>query len=298
MTISNPGTSFILIDRVTNYDTLTLNTRYEMDIVVTSGYLFSFGSILVVTFHLFIPFNLAIFTLGIQSASLLLTRGVYFFLLYYAVFPVGRWVDFILIEIPTFIYTGLFFQILTVAYWLFFKSDESSGSVLIGCVTLALAVNWIIFAAILFTLTFYDSGPQEAKFCDCQLSDPVAQSHAAQYIRIIYISIVLIIAICVTILTLTFGRSHKTPGIRSEYHRVLGLSIGLLFDSSAFLLYYTLNTPSAYILVVLWITELAPVCVVNGMVASPYIRYWISERTGRLHDYIEYVSANSMYESM
>ena len=273
-TLSMSNMSFILITRVDDYETAKAYTNGEAAVVLTSGALFCFGSALVVLFYFFSPFNLAVFAAWVQSVCLLTLRGVYFFLLESGYISVGSLLDFAIIEAPSFFYIGLFLQIILVAYWLFFKSEDMASSLLIVVVAVSLLLNWLVFAAILLALAYSDTSSDQAKFCDCQLSAAVQQSDVAQLIRIVYKSVIVVIAMCVVLITVSFGR-HKTRGIQNEYYNVLGLSLGLLLDCVAFLIYYSVNTPSAYFLVVLWFTELLPICVVNAFMSWGYMRHWV-----------------------
>ena len=275
--LSSSNMSLTLVTRLGNYETFRAYTKGQQDIVIASGSLFCFGAILVTFFHSFAPFNIAVFTIWIQSFCLLSLRGIYFFLLAFGVFTAGGLTDFILIEIPTFIYIGIFFQIILVADWLFFRSDKVSHFMLVFAISIAFLVNWIVFAAIVIALNYSDSLNQLDKYCDCQLSDPVTQSDTSQIIRIVYKSVVVTIALFVVLVTMYFGSRHKITGIQSEYFRVLGLSLGLLSDCIAFLVYYSLNSPSAYFLIVLWFTELLPICVVFGMTSWGYLRHGMIE---------------------
>lgn len=277
----NASTSFVLIKRNVNYESESANTEVEEGIVMASGVLFCCGAVMVLVFHCFIPFNLAVCTVGVQSFCLLLFRGVYFFFLATGEIGVGGLLDFGLIEAPTFLYIGIFLQIILVAYWLFFTSDSVSTSVLAMEVVLAMTVNWSIFVAIILLLAHSNTSPSLTKLCNCQLSSDVKENHTAEIIRIIYKSVVLVISMCVTLITVVYGKKHVESRNRTVFLEVVGLSLGLLFDCLAFLIYYYVNTPSAYFLVVLWFTELLPIVVVNGVVASTYISYWI----GRVREF-------------
>jgi len=108
MRLSELRTSLILIKRDEKFESARANTKWEENIVMTSGVLFCCGGVLVFVFHCFIPFNLAVFTAGIESFVLLSFRGVYFSRLYCGEITVGGLLDFGLIETPTFIYIGIF----------------------------------------------------------------------------------------------------------------------------------------------------------------------------------------------
>ena len=270
-------TSLILIQRVLHFETASANSNAEESIVLTSAILFCIGAFTVLVFHCFIPFNLAVFTVGVQSFSLLLIRGVYFFLLFESEIVVGGLLDFALVEIPTFIYIGIFLEIILVAYWLFFKSDDVPQYTLFAVVSAALVINWSIFAAIIIILDVSNSSSSFEKGCNCQLSGDVVENNTAKVIRIIYKSIVLAVAVIVTFVTFVYGRKYVKSRNQTVYYEAIGLSLGLLFDFVAFLVYYIVNTPSAYFLVALWFTELLPILFANGMVASTYIKYWIGK---------------------
>jgi len=269
------STSLILIRRDLHYETVSPNSKAEESIVLTSGILFCIGAFIVFVFHCFIPFNLAVFSVGVQSFCLLLIRSIYFFLLFKRDITIGGLLDFALVEIPTFIYIGIFLDILLVAYWLFFKSDDIPQHTLLLEVSIAMLINWAIFAAIIIILDNSDSTSTLSKYCNCQLSDPVEEDDTAKLIRIIYKSIILAVAVIVTLVTIVYGTKYVMSRNRTVFYEVIGLSLGLLCDFVAFLVYYIVNTPSAYFLVALWFTELLPIIVVNGLVASTYMLYWI-----------------------
>jgi hypothetical protein len=274
--MTGTSVSFILIKRdAGNYNEVNANSFAEEMIVLTSAVLFCFGALLVFVFQCFIPFNLAVFSAGVESFCLLIFRGTYFFFLLDGKIAVGGLLDFALIEAPTFLYIGIFLQIILVAYWLFFQSDVVSSGVLGMEVATAMALNWTVFAAIILILSHSNTSPLLSKLCNCQLSDEVRENRTAEIIRIIYKSSVVLVSMCVTCVTVVYGKKHVQSRNWAVFYEVVGLSAGLLLDCVAFLIYYSLNTPTAYFLVVLWFTELLPIVVVNGMVASTYIGYWV-----------------------
>ncbi len=278
LSISNLTTSLILIERYADYESVTTYTSGERGIVLTSGALFCFGACLVFFFNIIKPFKLASFFAGMQGMALLLFRGIYFFLLIEGDIPVGGLLDFALIEIPTFIYIGIFLRIIVVAYWLFFRVEEMKRRTVVAVVVFVFLLNWTVFAAIMIALAFADTSSSDVKYCDCQLSDPVVQSNVAQIIRLVYKSFVLLIAICVMFLVVFFGHKHVKSRNSTVFFQVVGLSMGLLCDCIAFLIYYALNSPTAYFLIVLWFTELLPICVANLMSSWQYIHFWFYHR--------------------
>ena len=94
-------------------------------------------------------------------------------------------------------------------------------------------------------------------------------------IRLVYKSFVFVVAVCVFLLTAVFGKKLVKERNSKVYYQVVGLSLGLLLDCVAFLIYYAVNKPTAYFSVVLWFTELLPICLVNGMVAERTLRFWV-----------------------
>ena len=278
--LTDVSTSLILIKRDLAFETASANSHAEESIVLTSGILFCIGALLVFVFNIFIPFNMAVLSVGAQSFCFLLVRSIYFFLLYNRDIVIGGLLDFALVEIPTFIYIGIFLEIILVAYWLFFRSDEVASSMLLLEVVSALVINWSTFAAIIIILDETQSPSKLEKYCNCQISDPVVESKTAEIIRITYKSVVLGIAIIVTFVTIIYGGKHVMSRNKTVYYEVVFLSVGLLCDCVAFLIYYIVNTPSAYFLLALWFTELLPIIAVNGMVSSTYILYWIDKGKG------------------
>ena len=265
VTLLNLSTSFILIERASDFENLNAYTSGERDIVLTSGSLFCFGVCVVLVFHCLWSLLFPVIVLGAESVCLLLFRGVYFLLLGTGSIPIGGLLDFSLIEIPTFIFVGLFLQIILVAYRFFFNHSLSKKmlALLIG---VSLTVNWMIFAALMIAIDLSDTPPVTEKTCDCQITLSVQQSDAAQIIRIVYKSFVLIIAFCVLTITFVFRTEvAKAGGLQGLYTQVAVLSLALLLDCVAFVVYYAVNIPSAYFVIVLWFTELLPICMMNGV---------------------------------
>jgi hypothetical protein len=278
ISLSENVTSVILIKRDADYETATAYTSGEKSILLTSGALFCFGGVLVVFFHCVIPFHRATFFAGMQGVALLLFRGVYFFVLASGDIAIGGLLDFALIEIPTFIYMGIFLRIIIVGYWVFFKFQEMSQTSVYVVVFFALLLNWLVFAALMIAVAFSDNSSNIVKSCNCQLSGEIQQSDTSQIIRLVYKSFVFVVAIIVFILTVVFGKRLVKERNSKVYYQVVGLSLGLLSDCLAFLIYYAINTPTAYFSVVLWLTELLPITVVNLMMAEKSVRFWVSEK--------------------
>ena len=276
--LADVSTSLILVKRDLHFVSERANTRGEVAVVWASGALFSLGGVFVVVVHLLLPFNVAVFAAGMQGACLLVFRGVYFFVLAAGDIQIGGLLDFALIEVPTFIYIGIFLRIILVGYWVFFKFEDMSKASLFVSIAFALLVNWLVFAAIMIAASFADTASTVEKYCDCQLSGDVTQSDAAQIIRLVYKSFVFAVAVVVFFLTAVFGQKLVKGRNPQVYYQVLILSLGLLFDCLAFLVYYAVDEVSAYFLIALWFTELLPICVVNAMVAGGHVRFWISEQ--------------------
>ena len=287
--------SIILIQRTSNYQVKSVNTAGEEGILLTSGVLFSLGAVTVFALHVFMPWKLSSFLSGMQGVVLLLIRGVYCFLLYSGDIPVGSLLDFALIEIPTFVYIGIFVRIITVAYWLFFRIDDLakrtsdasffaasdiSASAITASIVVAFLLNWMVFAAIVIALAFSDTSSSVTKWCNCQLSDGVTQSDTALIIRLVYKSVVVLFAICVLFLVVKFGRTHVKGRNQGVYYQVVILSVGLFADCVAFLIYYSIRSPSAYFLIVLWFTEILPICIANGMAGRDYVVFWWRNTVG------------------
>lgn len=267
ITITRSNTSLILIQRVDGYENMNAYSNGEYSIVITSGALFCFGGFLVIVFHCITTFNVPVFIIGIQSICLLLFRGIYFLLLGSGDIAVGGLLDFALIEIPTFIYIGIFIQIILPSYRFFFQRNISTKSVALMIVG-GLLINWIIFAILMSVMSSVSTNAVETKSCNCQYAASVQQNNTAQIIRIVYKSFVLVLAIGVVFVTLLFRmEALKAGGIQELYYQVVLLSLGLFFDCVGFVIYYAVNTPAAYFLIVLWFTELVPICIMNGVVA-------------------------------
>jgi hypothetical protein len=80
----------------------------------------------VIGFQCFTSFNLPVFVIGIQSICLLAFWGIYFCLLGTGEIPIHGLLDFALSEIPTFIYIGIFLQIVIPSYNFFFYHKMSN----------------------------------------------------------------------------------------------------------------------------------------------------------------------------
>ena len=171
-----------------------------------------------------------------------------------------------------------------VAYWLFFHSDDVPKKTLLVEVTVTMLINWGVFAAIIIILDNSNSSTNLSKYCNCQLSDPVVVNDTAKKIRIIVKSVILAIAVIVTFVTMVYGTKYVMGRNRDVFYEVIVLSLGLLSDFVAFLVYYIIDTPSAYFLIVLWFTELLPILFANGTVASTYMLYWIGKVKGNLRE--------------
>ena len=230
--LHNSTTSLILVQRKYDYESVMPYTQTEQSIVIASGVLFCSGSLLVLGLSFFVPFNVAVFTAAMQCFALLSVRGVYFILLAHGEISVGGLVDFALIEIPRFIYIGIFLEIILVAYWLFFLSEEVSNLMLSVVIVLAISANWIIFSVFMIWIAFSDVTSLAPKSCNCQISDPISQYDPVRYIRIGYTSVVLVISICVTVVTIFYGSRHVKGRNSTVYFLVVGLSLGLLFGMS------------------------------------------------------------------
>jgi hypothetical protein len=270
--ISENFTSFILIERVSNYENMNAYTNAEEAIVITSGVLFCFGALVMMVLHLITTFNVPVAIVGIQSFCLLSFRGVYFLVLSADIIPIGGLLDFALIEIPTFIYIGIFIEIILASYQFFIDRQGAkriSKNMLILLNVMALLLNWIVFAAIMIAMAFSSNTSVEQRTCNCQISHGIQQSDSAQIIRIVYKSIVLVSAVCVVGFTRYFRYEVlKAGGLQVLYHQVVFLSLGLFFDCVAFVIYDAVNSPTAYFLIVLWFTELLPICTLNGVLTT------------------------------
>jgi hypothetical protein len=58
----------------------------------------------------------------------------------------------------------------------------------------------------------------------------------------------------------------KAGGIQALYYQIVVLSLGLFFDCVAFVIYYAVNIPTAYFLIILWFAELLPFCMMNFVI--------------------------------
>jgi hypothetical protein len=247
-------------------------TTAEEAIVYTSGILFCIGALIVAVFNLLTKFNIPVALIGIQSVCLLAFRGIYFLLLASDVIPVGSLLDFALIEIPTFIYFGIFLQIILASYQFFIDRHHSmriSVKILLYLIVIVLLLNWVAFAIIMIVMANSDTTATEDRTCDCQISQGIQQSNSAQIIRIVYKSLALVGAIGVVGATWYFRYEvYQAGGLLSLYYQVVFLSLGLFFDCVAFVIYYAVNTPSAYFLIALWFTEILPICTLNGVLTT------------------------------
>jgi hypothetical protein len=276
--LNETNTTLVLIERVDDYESVNLMTHAEYSVLITTGVLFSVGAVVVVLFHVALPFNIAIILVGVQSVLLFLVRGIYFFLLAQDVIPAGSLLDFALIEIPTFFYIGIFLEIIIVVYCIVFPTESLTTLRTSVYVALALLLNWIAFAAIMIAISVGQNSLTETKSCNCRISQPTEQTDRAEIVRLVYKSIVLAFAVVVACVTIFMG--YRKPSIRKNrlvFFQMISLSLGLVMDCVAFLIYYQLNRPNADFVIVLWFTELLPIGTLNVLIGWSESRYFIAK---------------------
>ena len=272
--LNETNTTIVLIERMEDYESVDVFTPSEKDVLITTGSFFCIGGVLVILFHIALPFNLATLFVGLQSLAMFLFRGIYFLLLSAEVIPAGTLLDFALIEIPTFFYIGIFLQVIIVLYCLMFKTETFSTVRTSIYVAIALLFNWMMFAGIMIAISLGQNDIVVTKTCNCRITQPVQSSNNAQIIRIVYKSVVLAFAVLVACTTVIAGyRKKYIRKNRLVYFQLVSLSTGLVLDCVAFLIYYQLNKPNPDFAIVLWFTELVPICMLNVMIGWSESRY-------------------------
>mmetsp|Transcript_14897 Transcript_14897/g.23312 ORF Transcript_14897/g.23312 Transcript_14897/m.23312 type:complete len:322 (+) Transcript_14897:160-1125(+) len=281
--------NYFPIARVKDYEDERILTTAERAIVFTTAALYSIGILILIFFFTGVPLNSLTgamktnYMIGIQCFILYVFRAVYFYLLGTYVVPGEEEdvTDYILIEIPTFLYLGMF--ILIVLSFLFvylrgYRDMVLSENVFWGCFLACQILIWLSFAAVVVALATLDQGGEETRSCSGRLTDEtVGETDDARVIRIAYKSAIVVISLVVVIMMAILTVTIQQKG--TVFLQVLFASFGLLLNSVAFIVYYAIDEPSTYFAIVLWVTELVPTLVMC-LIVSPR-RYFEGEMKSR-----------------
>jgi len=272
-------------------DERVLNTA-ERAIVFTTAALYTLGILILVFFFTGVPLHSITgpmktnYIIGVQCFILYVFRAVYFYLLGTYVVPGDSEdvTDYILIEIPTFLYLGMF--ILIVLSFLFvylrgYRDMMLSDNAFWGSFAVCQIIIWLSFVAVVVALATLDEGGEEIRTCSGRLTDEtVSEKDDARVIRIAYKSAIVVISLVVVIMMAILTVTIQQKG--TVFLQVLFASFGLLLNSVAFIVYYAIDEPSTYFAIVLWVTELVPTLVMC-LIVSPR-RYFRSEVKSRQRD--------------
>jgi len=204
----------------------------------------------------------------LHCIPLYLSRAVYFYLLGSEVLP-GEdedIADYVLIEIPTFFFLGMF-GLLTlsflVVYLRGFKDKNISDEMFWTSYILISAVVWISFVLIVVAFAQFEQKKEGERTCYgrivAQIDSGTSEQRDGRLLRIIYKSCIALVCLVVVV-----GLAYLNWKIRTKsglYFQVSCASLGLFFNSVAFVIYYALDRSTPYFSIVLWFTELGPTLV-------------------------------------
>ena len=267
----NSSISFALIARIEDPNGDNGLSRVEEVFLFLSGSLFSVGFVLVVCF-MFLHFKynptIALLCLLFQTSMLFVVRGIYFFLVGTLVLPADDdIVDYILIELPTFFYLGVFVQILVTFYYTFQSGNSGlPQSRVWKTIFCCLLVVWLSFGIVIAVLATSDSSGDLNCSCDNRVCETTDADESVEIIRIVYKSVVLAFAGIVLAILGYFWKKGNSSKIGKWFRKLLATSICLLLNCIAFLIYYIVDSPTVYFVIVLWATELAPLIWLCGSI--------------------------------
>ena len=250
--------------------------------------------------------NFAVF---VQTLALYVIRCVYFFLLGYYIIPTvnsENLLDYILIELPTFLYIGAFSLIALSFLFLYLrakKNMELSQWNFWAVYFVWDLLIWILFAVVVSLIATLSSTPPPVKSCEGRISSTPAPNDTARTIRIVYKSVIALIAFMVVTVTFIIGRALAegredsiisfSPYVSIDFLKslfclfffhlslltyLLGPSSGTIFQTQmitlglflncvAFAIYYGIDSPTPYFAIVLWFTEIVPTLLLLAMLS-------------------------------
>jgi hypothetical protein len=167
------------------------------------------------------------FTVFAQILILYIIRCVYFFLLGYSVIPTpssSNLLDYILIELPTFFYLGAFSLIAISFLFLYLRGkkdmDLSQSDFWVVYFIWDLLI-WILFAVVVSLIATLSSPSSVTKSCNGRISELIEDTNTARLIRIVYKSVIALIALILVGVTFMIGRA-LSDGL-SRFNLVLQL---------------------------------------------------------------------------
>ena len=259
--VKEESLSVTLIIKEENAAGLTFLSRAEEAIIFTSAGLYTVGIVLVLLIFL-VPHSGSVFMLEMQCVALLLVRAITFYLLGTQVLPADEQiVDYILVEMPSFFFIGIFLQMLITIS--FVSENKSVSKIQVwSCIIAAQLVVWLSFAGIVMALHFTNNSGTVACQCECRSCTSTDPSDNSRVIRISYKSVVFFMAILVSLWLIVMGKKHKFDH-NIWFKGLVGISFCLILNSLAFLIYYIIDQASPYFTIALWVTELVPVIALS-----------------------------------
>lgn len=289
--INDTSTKLVLVARMDQYESYTLMPKAQKNVLFCSGVLYGVSGLVIVlvqSMYCSLYVTISIMIIGLQSTLMMAIRCVYFILISYDWITAGSLTDFILMEIPTFFYLHILIQIL-VSVYLFTDiltkkrsqnltppaAQKQNQNRFDGWrwIFLCWFVVWLGFVGVILGISLVNKTTTISRTCDCRISVVQQPSNAALYIRIACQSAILLMALCVFVLMgVISGRSlyAKSPSL---FYQIVSTSFFLLLNCIAFVIYYSVNEPSPYFVIVLLFTEMLPILVLNVIVAIPGIKY-------------------------
>lgn len=267
VSIVHSAMEFVLIRRFESYEDYFVMTTSEQAILLTTAILYAIGIVVMLFIQFFTAFvfdyiSKSLLLMSCQCCFLFAFRSVYFFCLSFQVIDAGSLLDFILVEVPTFFYFGLFVGILIPIIALQYFKAQQIGRVqrkFFSIELICLFCAWLMFAAIVIALSEVTTKSTIIRECACRLNTTVQPSDSALTIRIVYKSIIMVVAFCVFLIMSFSIRKVFSDEIRASLFQMIGISFCLCLNCIAFVIYYSINSPTAYFAIVLWFTELLPV---------------------------------------
>lgn len=275
--------SYVLIIRTESYQSEVLLNSNEKRIIFTTAALYLFGCVIVVCVmiaNVLILLKLPVraVVIWVLSIGLMMIRCCYFFLIGFGDLEIGGLADFVMIEMPTFFYISIFVLILIplAAFHKYLKTQiEVPKRQVVLFTVFCLLIVWMLFAGIVIALSIINVSSKVTQECYCRISTSTQPSDAPLYIRIGYKSGVVGVALCVVLLVFFFTKETLYYRKRILFLEILGISMCLLMNCVAFVIYYIKDQATPYFAIVLWVTELLPIvmlCITIGWPGLQYIR--------------------------
>jgi hypothetical protein len=268
---------YVLIWRLEEYESYSLLSESSRALLITSAVLYGLGCVFV--FASFVALYVCMNTLGVapillQCILLMSVRCVYSSLVVAEKIDAGTMVDYVLFEIPTFFYFQILIQIV-VAFYVQIRKRDGSGiprKKAWAGILLCWVCLWVFFAAVVIGISNSSLRNDITPYCEWRLSDVKQPSQRVRYIRITYKSIIASLALLV--FGIMFGLGLKVDFRKQMFvTQIILVSLFLVLDCIAFVIYYWINKPTAYFVIVLWATELFPLVLLSGWLCKPGLVY-------------------------